>query len=142
VKPYQTAIEFQKKRIIEALRPGVQHNSLRHFLDIDDLAAIRPKELSQEKRREYLIHAFEQIGKKYDFNFNVETDQKIVCSELAFVVFNELPWPTSGKMITPDQVASMGFEGGPFEPVLILHQGKKVRSSLLQNFTAAYQKPA
>ncbi len=118
--------------IVEALRPGVQINTLKHFLDIDDFAAIRPRELSVEKKREYLINAFKQIGKEYDFNFNVETDKKIVCSELAYVVFYDdlYRWPVEKALgrqtISPDNVAQKAVEGELFYPVLLYHDGKRL----------------
>jgi hypothetical protein len=34
------------------------------------------------------------LGKEYDFNFNVETDEDVVCSELAYTVFKNIDWPT------------------------------------------------
>ena len=129
--------------IVEALRPGVQINSLEHFLDIDDMGVIRPRELSVEKKQEYLVNAFEQIGKEYDFNFNVETDKKIVCSELAYVVFydDEYQWPTDKALgrqtISPDHVAKKAVEGDLFFPTLIYHDGKRLsmlREKLDYNF--------
>ena len=35
-------------RIVEALRPGVQINTLDHFLNIDDLLVLRRRELERE----------------------------------------------------------------------------------------------
>lgn len=117
--------------IVEALRPGVQINSLDHFLNIDDLGVLRVNDLSLEKKKEFLIQAFIQIGKAYDFNFDVETDKKIVCSELAYVVFNEgFNWPTSKTAgrhtISPDNVAELAVKDGPLTPVLIYHDGKEL----------------
>ena len=86
--------------IIEALRPGVQINNLRHFMDVDDLVFLRPKNCENEIRidddmgnpkclttmmkTKYLIESFKQIGKDYDFNFDVNTRERIVCSELVY----------------------------------------------------------
>lgn len=138
IKPHQHAIEFEGARIIEALRPGVQYNTLRHFMDIDDLAIVRPKDLSLEKKREYLENAFRQIGKSYDFNFDVETNERIVCSELAYVTYPDYKWPTDKAVgrytISPDHVAMKTGVGKPFETVLIYHDGKKINTELEENF--------
>jgi len=125
--------------IIEALRPGVQINTLEHFLNIDDLAVISPIELSNEQKKEYLLHAFEQIGKDYDFNFDVETDERIVCSELAYVVFDKYDWPTKKTMgrytISPDNVAVQATGSQRrFVPIMIYHSGKKINSNLEENY--------
>ncbi|MCR9203483.1 MAG: YiiX/YebB-like N1pC/P60 family cysteine hydrolase, partial [Halobacteriovoraceae bacterium] len=133
------------KRVIEALRPGVQFNTFRHFLDIDDLAAFRirsceegenpkPKAnedincLNDELRKEYLLKAFEQIGKDYDFAFDVNTEDKIVCSELIYRTFLDINFETTNTVgmynISPDQVAKKGDdEGDLFTPIFFFHKG-------------------
>lgn len=138
VKPYQHAIEFENKRIIEALRPGVQINTLRHFMNIDDLAVVRMNQLDEESTQKYLINSFKQIGKDYDFNFDVETDEKIVCSELAYVAFNDLEWNTSKAVgrhtISPDNVGEKVTADGEFSPVVLYHDGIEVKENLFENF--------
>ena len=69
------------------MRQGVKLNTLAHFMNIDDLVILRHRELKKDNKNEYLVRAFTQVGKKYDFNFDVETDKKIVCSEIVYVVF-------------------------------------------------------
>lgn len=145
--PFQEAVR-QNKRIIEALRPGVQYNSFRHFLDIDDLAVIRVRDcqddelpklisdrdircITKKLKKEYLIKAFEQVGKDYDFAFNVNTEQTIVCSELIYRSFLDIDFDTTFTVgqynISPDQVARKADDASdPFHPVLIYHQGEKV----------------
>jgi hypothetical protein len=117
------------KSIVEALRPGVQLNSLEHFLNIDDLLVIRPTFLSDTEKRDLLIHALEQIGKDYDFNFDIETNDKIVCSEIAYAVFPKIDWPTENKWgrftISPDQVAKKALDGS-FDIILLYHDGKRI----------------
>ena len=52
-----------------------------------------------------------QIGKDYDFNFDVETLDKIVCSELIYLVFGNVVWPTKYQLmrntISPDNVGEI-----------------------------------
>ncbi|MDP7319597.1 MAG: YiiX/YebB-like N1pC/P60 family cysteine hydrolase [Bacteriovoracaceae bacterium] len=137
IKPFQKEIEFEGKRIIEALRPGVQINTLEHFLNIDDIAVIRHKHLSKQEKQKYLIQAFDQIGKEYDFNFDVETDEKIVCSELAYVVYNDMEWPTDKQLgrytISPDHVALKVGKTKDFTGVLLYHDGKRVKNNINKN---------
>ena len=134
---FQALIE-QDRGVLEALRPGVELNTLEHFLNIDDLAVIRLKNLDDFEKREYLINAFKQIGKAYDFNFNVETHREIVCSELAFVVFDDVEWPVERSIgrftVSPDHIAVLakGNEA-PLEPILIYHDGIKLPSQYLQH---------
>ena len=134
---FQQQVRSEHK-IVEALRPGVQINTLEHFLDIDDMAVLRSDKASKSSMKRYILRAFEQIGKEYDFNFDVETDRKIVCSELAFVAFDDYQWPvakTAGRYtISPDHVGIKANGDGPFTPVMLYHDGKKIEQHIQTNF--------
>jgi hypothetical protein len=124
--------------IIEALRPGVQINSLDHFLDIDDLLVLRHDSLTDIEKKEFVLRAFAQIGKEYDFNFDVETDKKIVCSEIVYVVFHNIEWPTKKTLgrftISPDNVANKAVNGGPLRPILMYKDGLSKDEKYLDQF--------
>jgi hypothetical protein len=143
--PFQDAIR-SGKHIIEALRPGVEINSMNSFLNIDDLAVIRlndcPKEVTFSKscltlkdKRRYLLEAFKQIGKDYDFNFDVNTENKIVCSEIAYRTFLNIDFEITkalGKYsIHPDQVMLKADDmNDPFYPVILYYKGKRVSGEM------------
>ncbi len=104
-------------RIVEALRPGVMINTLNHFLNIDDLGVMRrsaSNNLTDAQKFDYLMLAFKQVGKEYDFNFDVNTDDKIVCSELIYKVYPHDAWPTTESInrwtISPDNVVELAVE--------------------------------
>jgi hypothetical protein len=136
---FQEAIR-DGRHIIEALRPGVQINTMQHFLNIDDLAVIRPRYcagptgtscLNPADKRHYLIEAFKQIGKDYDFNFDVNTRNRIVCSEIAYRTYFNLDFKTTRTLgnysISPDQVAIQADEAtDPFYPVLLYFDGRQI----------------
>jgi hypothetical protein len=120
-------------QIIEALRNGVQLSTLDHFMNIDDFAILRPvfKEGKEEGHtKEALIMAFKQLGKKYDFNFDVNTTDKIVCSELAYVSFPTVDWPTEKMLgrysISPDNVAKLAWTNVPLKLVMFYHDGELI----------------
>jgi hypothetical protein len=79
------------------------------------------------------------LGKEYDFNFNVETDEDVVCSELAYTVFKNIDWPTKkswGRFtISPDHIAKKALDGA-FEVRLIYHDGRKVDGDLRRALSA------
>lgn len=137
IVPHQKRIQAGH-HIVEALRPGVQINTLNHFLDIDDMAVLRPNSLSKDQTKEYLIRAFEQIGKKYDFNFDVETNNLIVCSEIAYVVYHNVVWPTDRVLgrstISPDHVAWEAIPGKSFTPVMLYQQGEEIKDNIEELF--------
>jgi len=123
-------------QIVEALREGVKLSSLKQFMNIDDFAILRPVfgDNVSEKEKESLLLAFRQVGKEYDFNFDVNTTEKIVCSELAYVCFPQIDWPTektAGRFtISPDNVANLCWKGVPLELITFYHDGKKVNKEI------------
>ena len=142
VKPHHTLICSdstnpdckENKHIVEALRGGVQLSSLEEFLNVDDILILRPTSIltSSELLKESLLLSFRQLGKEYDFNFDVNTTEKIVCSELAYVCFPSVDWETekvAGRFtISPDNVAHLSLDGKVFEIVMFYHDGKKIES--------------
>ena len=143
VKPHHQAICSDStnptckdnKQIVEALRGGVRLSELEEFLNVDDLLILRPLEIqaSQELSKESLLLSFRQLGKEYDFNFNVNTTEKIVCSELAYVCYPTIDWDTekvAGRFtISPDNVAKLALSGNTFEIVTFYHDGKKIEQN-------------
>lgn len=131
VVPHQERIEAGAV-IVEALRPGVQINSIAHFLEIDDLAVQRYKvPMTLEAKQDYLIRTFKQIGKKYDFAFDAESGKTIVCSELPYLIFKDVNFEVSKAMgrpnISPDQISLMSLgEKAEFTLELFIHDGKEI----------------
>lgn len=127
------------KLIVEALRTKVELNTLKKFSDIDDFALLRLKNpLSLEEQREHILRALSHVGKRYDFNFDVETGKTIVCSELHYRVFINIPFETTRMLgrstINVDQVAKQALDNGSFEPVLLFLSGEKIQESMFSFF--------
>lgn len=113
--PYQKAIA-SGKTILEAVRSGVRLNSIEEFLNIDQMTIVRKKDaLTNENLLiEEITRGMDQIGKEYDFNFDISTLDKIVCSELIYIFYGHIHWPTEYRIgrpiITPDHVAEILFQ--------------------------------
>jgi hypothetical protein len=120
----------ESRQVAEALRYGVALNSLRQFLDVDDIAVLRFREIEPAHRAEAVIQALRQIGKRYDFNFDVETTDRIVCSELVYLAYGGRRWPAEVVLgratLSPDQIAAEALPGGSLFVVRLYHAGKKV----------------
>lgn len=122
------------RTIVEALREGTTMNSVAHFLNIDDLAILRPKPdaISRAEVARAIQLAFGHVGKQYDFRFDNNTWDSIVCSELAFQTYVDVRWSVGRALtswtIAPDDVAI--FAGSdpsrPFELVTFIHDGRVV----------------
>ncbi|NOR56940.1 MAG: hypothetical protein GQ474_00275 [Sulfurimonas sp.] len=127
--PYHEEIE-KGNFIIEALRAGVVLSSLEHFLNVDDMAILREKDEQNSINKATILRAFAQLGKKYDFNFDVETTDKIVCSELVYTSYTHIKWPTSKALgrytISPDNIAEK-TKTQELELVSLFYDGKEVK---------------
>ncbi len=136
-QPRFTSCEAQVRgghSVLEALRTGVQLSTLAEFLNVDDLAVLRPQGLSPAEKHASLIRAFRQVGKQYDFNFEVQTIDEITCSELPYHVYPDVSWQTQEQLgqhtISPDNVASQALASdAPFRLVEFCHDGQVVDSS-------------
>ncbi len=117
-------LKHQRENVIEALRDGqtisahdggVTLHRFAHFLYVDDFAAIRLRqdEMSAEQYHQnlarFLALSLLQYGKPYDFKFDVNTLDAIVCSELIYQSFVDVDFSTGKSLgsytISPDQVA-------------------------------------
>jgi hypothetical protein len=133
VRPYWAQLGGGRL-IVEALRDGTQLNTVGHFLNIDDLAILRPKPglIPRADVVQAITLAFTHIGKKYDFAFDTNTWDTIVCSELAFQTYVNVRWPFARVLtsytISPDDVAVMAGAdpARPFELVTFIHDGQVV----------------
>ena len=122
----------QGKVILEALREGVVLNSVEHFMNIDDVAVLRSKNLAPNEIKTSLTLGLSHYGKKYDFDFNVNTTETIVCSELVYAAYPQIDFVTKKVLtsftITPDDIAKLALDNplAPLELTFFAHDGKKV----------------
>jgi len=121
------------KLIDEALRDGVQLNTIEHFMNIDDLAILRDHTESSEDRADRIILTLRQLGKEYDFNFDIETSDKIVCSELIYATAILIDWETEELLgrhtISPDNVAVKSIEEDSILDIaLFYHDGEEIKT--------------
>jgi hypothetical protein len=109
--------------ILESARDGTHLKRMKKFINVDELAIARIKDyagLSNSEKIELYKNALSQLGKDYDFNFDVETSDKLVCSELLYQVFGSIYWPTDKFLkrstISPDNVMSLSlYQNNPIE---------------------------
>lgn len=140
IVPYHAEIEAGNS-VLEAVRVGVHLNSLENFLNIDEFTVLRKK--SPGDFGEKISRGLEQIGKEYDFNFDVSTLDKIVCSELIYIVFGNVQWPTQYRLgratITPDDVAEILFsKGSDFEMTNYTISTQLRKNEMASVFTMAH----
>lgn len=132
VRPHQGKIRAGRG-VVEALRSGVEMNTLARFLNIDDLGVLRQTAIDDKTRAEVILQALRQVGKAYDFNFDVESTHRIVCSELVYHAYGHFDWPTVRRLgrvtISPDNVAVRATGEGPLSVALLYHDGAEVSTA-------------
>jgi hypothetical protein len=72
--------------VIEALGEGVVFRSLSRSLEADYAAVLRPR-LPRAQIAEALARAFANHGKAYDFNFDFDDRQRLVCTQLVYLSY-------------------------------------------------------
>jgi len=122
--------------VVEALRSGVEMNNLDHFLNIDSIGVLREPGLDRAGRGRTVIQALRQVGKPYDFNFDVESKERVYCSKLVYLSYSGIEWPTKKSLgrttFTPDDVAAKAAQGGDLQLVTFYHDGKLVKDRPLE----------
>ena len=119
----------QGRGVVEALRSGVEMNRLEQFMNIDSLGVLRKQTVSRDERIKVILQTLRQVGKPYDFNFDVESKERVYCSKLVYLAYSGVEWPTKKSLgrttFTPDDVAARAL-AGDFNLVLFYHNGKQV----------------
>ena len=117
--------------VVEALRSGVEMNRLEKFLNIDSIGVLRQPDLTNEQRRQAILLALRQVGKPYDFNFDVESNRSVYCSKLIYISYDSIDWPVKRSLgrttFTPDDIASRAIGDGELDLVYFYHDGQRVK---------------
>ncbi len=130
----------ENRLVVEALRSGVEMNSLEHFLNIDSIGILRKPGLDPKERARTIIQALRQVGKPYDFNFDVESKERVYCSKLVYLSYSDVEWPTKRSLgrttFTPDDVAVKAAKEGTLKLVTFYHDGKRVNDEPVARMAA------
>ena len=143
IKTSDTILKF-KKTIVEAVTNGVRLSSIYDFLDADDLVVLRPTCVFENELDDTtaILQALMQVGKEYDFDFDVQNKDKIICSELACICFPKINWEEirffGKRTVSPDNIVRTCLKEN-FEIVTFYHNGKecspKKRERLIKKLT-------
>jgi len=137
VKQHHDAIK-NAQLVVEALRTGVELNPLRQFMNVDDLAVLRHSKITKQQRADTIIRSLRQVGKAYDFNFDIESNDRIVCSELIYVAYSDVNWPTQATLgrhtISPTHVANLAGDEKLFDVISLYIDGKSVDRNINSRF--------
>ena len=102
------AIYMGDSLFAEGIQDGVTTTDPVHFAEGGSFLVIRLKNISEEKEKRIRQLVNGQIGKKYDFNFNVNSPARLFCAELVYFVYEDIDWKTERTAgvitISPDDL--------------------------------------
>ncbi|MBC7538555.1 MAG: hypothetical protein H7281_07030 [Bacteriovorax sp.] len=124
IVPHQKEI-MDGKVILDTTRNGVQLNDFEHFLYTDEVLVMRRDgELDDHVNvSAQLKIGVEQLGKKYNYTFDVLKLNKLLFTELIFLIYNTDEFPTRERMghltIYPSDIVEILFQKNtPFKMIL------------------------
>jgi hypothetical protein len=133
--PYKRKIELGYT-ILEASREGVHLKKLVDFMNVDELLILRATSslITFDQKLTAMSNSLDQFGRRYDFNFNVESVSEIVCSELIFFTFPGVPWRTEEILgrptISPDDLVKIALDTNYLDFILYIKGNRKSVISL------------
>lgn len=80
------ADDGRPRTILEAVSEGVVLMSATHSLHADYVAVLRPR-LRLGQIAHAIVQAFEHRGKAYDFNFDFDDREKLICTQLIYEAY-------------------------------------------------------
>lgn len=107
---YRTpAPDGHPRRFIEAVSEGVVFSSVPHAIWVDHLVVFRPR-MSEARKNEAIARAFSHVGKRYDFDFDFFSTDKLVCTEVVYRAYDE---PIGDEQLRLQLVQMMGRQTYP-----------------------------
>ena len=126
-KPFRAQV-LAGKSILEIRKKGINYVSLIDFLNLDEIAVTRIKN-ARENADSIFNELSQQIGKKYDFQFDAHTLSKITCSELIAFSFGNIAWPQNKTLfqtiMRPEDIAVLTTYKNPQEEFILYLRGNK-----------------
>lgn len=115
LEPFRQQIESGNS-IFEMRRHGAVFSRLDEWVDVDAFASIRVRGLLDKAENSLLkifVNLNEQVGKKYDFGFSVDSTNKVTCSEVVYLAYGDYKWPTKKILgratVGPNEIAELIF---------------------------------
>ena len=124
---YHTKMTIHTRGMAEAIKSGVKMSTLRNFAEGETYFILRLKDITDDEKKLVLKHTSSQMGKNYDFNFDLESSDEINCTELIYLAYDFINWKVNSFLgrytIFPDDILSTAQDNNRFEIVAILKNG-------------------
>lgn len=125
--PFQKHIEAGHN-IIEIRKEGLNFQGLETFINLDEIAVTRIKNITDQANSIY-EGLSEQTDKKYDFKFDARSADKITCAELITYTYGDIKWAQTKTLfqvsIRPDDIALSTFDANTGGEFVLYYKGIK-----------------
>lgn len=129
--PFRKFVEAGKS-IIEIRKEGIDYKSLDTFINLDEIAVTRVKNIT-DNAEEVFSELSKQLNKKYDFKFDARTADKITCSELIAFSYGDIKWHETKTLfqisLSPDDMALSTLDSDPGSELILYLKGNKDKST-------------
>ena len=124
----QAATRYRTFTVLEATREGVRLVSLDEVLNVDSIGVLRSTPASPEEIDRIVSQTGRELGKEYDYVFDMSNCQRQFCSKLVSCLFPSLPCADflgAGAVIVPDDYVWPVIDAQQGAPLLkfLIHDG-------------------
>ncbi len=116
----------------ESTQKGVIYSHSYNFAEGSIFVMIRPNTITHDQDKRMLQILKAQIGKNYDFNFNIESPDMVFCTELIYLVYEQIQWKTKRiakqYTISPDYLVLEAIENNNLRIPLFSEKGQLVEN--------------
>lgn len=114
---------LQGNSIYEVRRWGLVFESLENMLNLDETATLRVRDIlkkDSDDLAEIYARLADQKDKTYDFSFNALATDRVTCTEIVFLSYGNINWPSEKILgrtsIKPDNMAELVlYDNSPLE---------------------------
>ncbi len=121
----QAPVSAEPRRVLEAMKDGVRIRSLDSPFASDSVVVLRPK-LAQDDIAHALARALAHEGKAYDFDFDFNRSDRLVCTEVIYRAYEgvgdvrfELARRAGRNTLAAGDLVRMAIARQHFEPVAV-----------------------
>jgi hypothetical protein len=144
--PFRAQVEAGNS-ILEIRKKGINYQSLDSFINLDEIAVTRVKNILDNA--EYVFsNLAEQLNKEYDFKFDARTADKLTCTELIAFSYGDILWHQTKTLfqisLRPDDMALISLGDNAQSEFVLYLKGNKDRTTFrelaLQDWSKLYSK--
>ncbi len=109
---------------IESVRTGVKFSGIDELSDASVLLVIRVFGLNDDARDLAIERLVSHVGKLYDFNFDLESPSKLFCTEVPYLIFDQINWKAQYSFgrytMSPDDIIRTAFSDNRLQFMLLI----------------------